>query len=78
LKNTLENLKKKLKNVSNNWEKKLISEVEKHIKIFEKKKCWEKNSSKKLKFTSLEFDYLKFEKIFSIKNDKRKQKQIFI
>jgi hypothetical protein len=29
LKNTLENLKKNFKNVSNNWEEKLISEVEK-------------------------------------------------
>ncbi len=33
---------------------------------------------KKLKFTSLKFDYLKIQKILSIKNDKRKKKQIFI
>jgi tRNA U34 5-carboxymethylaminomethyl modifying GTPase MnmE/TrmE len=42
LENTLENLKKKLKNVSNNWEKKLINEVEKHIKIFGKKNVGKK------------------------------------
>lgn len=37
-----------------------------------------KNFLKKLKFISLKFDYLEIHKILPIKNDKRKQKKIFI
>jgi hypothetical protein len=74
----LENLKKNFKNVSNNWEEKLISEVEKKHWKFWKRKMLGKNFLKKLKFISLKFDYLKIQKRLSIKNDKRKQKQMFI